>query len=147
MPLVYHVVKGLSTYYLNRQKTLQKAIDGLSVLRSEGIINLYARTPTTVTEFDEWLAKFNNWEQCVIDYMKPRFTGAIVGLFTELGAIPSTDFLHVSLNKEIHEKHKHYLRMIYKELWIIERVIQKGSQLVHEPNPTTWEILWDQQSD
>jgi len=129
---------------LTRSRDLQTAVDGLSVLRSEGVNNLYASVPSA-EEFDGWVARFKDWEQRVIDYMKPRFTGAIVGLFSELGAVPAISFSHISKDPAIRDRHEARLRMIAKQLAILERVIQQGSYLVHEPNATAWEILWQRQ--
>lgn len=129
---------------LAESRDLQSAVDGLSVLRSEGVNKLFAGTPE-VKEFDEWIERFKDWEQRVVDYMRPRFTGAIVGLFSELGAVPKISFSHASTNRKIAKRHEKVLRVLAKELAILERVIQQGSRLVQEPNPTVWEILWQRQ--
>jgi hypothetical protein len=129
---------------LRRSRDLQGAIDGLSTLRSEGVTALFASVPKP-EEFETWVARFEDWERRVVDYMKPRFTAAIVGLFSELGAVPAISFAHASKDPSIASKHEARLRMIAKELAILERVIQQGSHLVNEPNPTAWEILWQRQ--
>jgi len=129
---------------LDARRELQLALDGLAVLRSEGVNDLYAGTPPR-KEFADWVKRFQDWEQRVVEYMKPRFTAAIVGLFSELGAVPAISFSHASKDRRIRKKHQAVLRMLAKELAILERVIQQGSLLVHEPTPTIWEILWQRQ--
>lgn len=125
---------------LKRQRDLQKSIDELSKLRSEGITTLYAVTPTT-KNFSIWLEKFHNWETRVIELMKLRFTSAIVDLFSELGAIPSINFSQVSEDPLISRQHAKQLQILAKELSVLEKVIQTGTQLVNEPTPTFWETI------
>lgn len=129
---------------LDRRQGLQAAINGLSDLRSRGVNELFAGTPTA-TEFPDWERRFKSWEQSVVDYMKPRFTSAIVGLFSELGAIPDINFRQASTDQAIAATHLKYLQMLAKMLAIMERVIQQSSQLIHEPSPTAWEILFQGQ--
>jgi hypothetical protein len=129
---------------LARARGLQDAVDGLSVLRSEGVNTLFAGTPKA-EEFEDWVNRFLDWEKRVKEYMKPRFTGAMVGLFSELGAVPAISFSHASSDPAIAERHLKILRILAKELAVLERVIQQGSFLIHEPNPTAWEILRQQQ--
>ena len=129
---------------LDRTRGLQDAVDGLSKLRSEGVNSLFAGTPRP-DEFEQWVERFKDWERRVIEYMKPRFTGAMVGLFSELGAVPAISFSHASDDPTIAERHLKILRILAKELAVLERVRQQGSFLIHEPSPTAWEILRQQQ--
>ena len=129
---------------LSRRRKLQDAIDELSTLRSEGVNEHFAGTPEAA-DFDQWISGFEDWETRVVEFMKRRFTGAITGLFSELGAVPDVNFSHASDDPTIAAGHKKTLKILTKELAVLERIIQQGSNLVQEPNPSVWEILRQQQ--
>ena len=125
---------------LLRKRNLQSALDGLSSLRSEGITELFAKTPTA-TKFNAWIENFEDWENRVIRYMNENFTRSIAGLISELGALPLVKFTQTIKDPKLAPIHEHKLQMINKILYVMEKVISQESAIVQEPNPSFWESL------
>jgi len=125
---------------LTRKRDLQKALDGLAKLRSEGIVELFAKRPKH-EEYEVWENHFFDWEKRVIEYMNIKFTLSITSLVSELGLIPTMSFTQTIQDPKYRNKHEHKLQMINKILIILERVIIQNSAIVIEPKPTFLESL------
>jgi hypothetical protein len=134
-------VKVLSLQWrLNSKRDLQRRIDKLAEYRKFAVTRLYANTPN-VDEFDEWVERYHAWETDLVSYLKKEFPYAISELFEDLGSIPMKRYAHLSPNKEIQNKHGHYLGMISKYLTILEEVIKENTSITKDREPKLSELF------
>ena len=79
--------------------------------------------------------------------MNNNFPFAVVEMFTDLGTINPINFLHASVDQRIKAKHIRILRMLVKELAIIESLIMENTAYALESQPTLLELIkWQEQT-
>lgn len=125
---------------LDEKRNLQERIDRLADFRSEAINKYYARTPEK-EKFSEWKEGYFSWQERVENYFKENFPYAMVEIFADLGTVPAGHFVHVSKDPEIAGEHLRILRMLEKQLKIIEAIIDKHTTVTFEREPTLNEVI------
>ena len=125
---------------LDEKRDLQNRIDHLATLRRRAINELYAGTPS-VKEFPAYKKRYLAWQAEVEEYLAENFPYAIVEMFTDLGIIRTLKFDHASTEKSISKRHTKILRMLAKQLTIIEKWIEEKSSLTLEIDPTYDDLL------
>ena len=127
-------------FQLDEKKRLQKRVDKLAKHRSFAVNNIYAVTPKK-DDFGDWKKKYRRWEKRVEKYLKKEYSFALAELFIDLGTIPEEDFEHLIEDEGLKEKHEHKLRMLVKQLDILEGYIREYSNLLRAHEPSIKEIL------
>lgn len=131
---------------LDDRRNMQEKIDHLARFRSRAVNQIYAKTPDS-NMFETWENKYTSWQKEVRDYMENNFPYAVVEMFTDLGTINPINFLHASRDQRIQGDHIRILRMLVKELAIIESLITKNTALSLESQPTLLELIkWQEQT-
>jgi hypothetical protein len=125
---------------LDHSRDLQERLDELARFRSEGIVDIYSKTPTSAN-FANWEKSFQDWEKRLMNYLKGNFPFAVYELLEDLGEIPGKQFVHLSQDPTIQGLHLHYLRMLAKILEILEEIIQENTSLTKDREPTLAEVL------
>ena len=125
---------------LDEKRDLQSRIDHLASLRSKGVNELYATTPS-VEEFAQYKDRYRDWQGEVEAYLKGKFPYALVEMFTDLGMIKTLKFEHASEDEAIAKPHTKILQMLAKQLTILERWIDEKSSLTLEIEPTHDDLL------
>ena len=119
---------------------MQERIDTLARFRQKAITTLYAMTPTAA-EFPTWLDRYRKWDKSLVKYLKKNFPFAVFEMFEDLGIIPGEMFTHTSTDPAISSQHQHYLRMMAKQIRILERLIENNTNLLPEAKPGLGELL------
>jgi hypothetical protein len=118
----------------------------LAQLRSRAVNEIYAKTPDP-DNFETWENEYVSWQKEVRNILKDNFPFAVVEMFTDLGTINPINFLHASSDQRIKAKHIRILRMLVKELAIIEGLIKENTALTMESQPTLLELIkWQEQT-
>lgn len=125
---------------LDEKRDLQQRIDRIAEFRSEAINNYYAKTPGR-EEFPDWKESYFSWQERVENYLKEHFPYAVVEMFTDLGTVPTGNFVHVSKDPEIAGQHLHILQMLVKQMSIFEAIIEKHSTVTFQREPTLIEVI------
>lgn len=125
---------------LDSRRGLQRHVDQLASFRKKVINDVYAKTPTQAT-FATWKADYEKWQRTLEDYLKASFPFAVFELFADLGIIQSYDFSQASPDTAIRDAHIHCLRMLAKQLGIIEGLIQEHTAVVKDSEPGFTELM------
>lgn len=96
----------------------QTAIDGLALLRKEGINTVYAVVITDKEGFQKWNQTKQEWETRLREHLEKNFPKADFLFASELGVV---DFR--SVNLAFSEEHQRELCYVIRQLDIIEQIL------------------------
>jgi low affinity Fe/Cu permease len=141
----YAVIQDLKMK-LDDRRDMQERIDQLARLRSRAVNEIYTKAPDP-NNFETWENEYVSWQNEVRNILKNNFPFAVVEMFTDLGTINPINFVHASSDQQIKAKHIRILRMLVKELAIIEGLIKENTALTFESQPPLLELIkWQEQT-